>query len=124
MTLEKVFLIVAFSILSALAMYEIIYIFFVKGAAERKNKKDEEGPEMMNIGETAFVVQPKPLGYCEPSAQKYEICPSPVIALPCEVNTPQIPIEPSEPTESIHTPHPRKNSVGKAPIIVVSSEIV
>ena len=133
MTGDKVFLAVAFSILTVIVLYEIIYIFFFKD--EKKKKIEGDGDMKAAAAAVAVVVQPKPLGYSEPSTHKYEMCPSPVIALPETTERTAVPepqpqytatpihVSPLEPAEVIHTPLPRKNSFPKAPTIVVSSEV-
>ena len=134
MTGDKVFLAVAFSILTVIVLYEIIYIFFFKDEKKKKIEGDGDLKAAAAVESgTAVVVQPKPLGYSEPSTHKYEMCPSPVIALPETTERTAVPepqstatpihVTPLEPAEVIHTPLPRKNSFPKAPTIVVSSEV-
>ena len=133
MTGDKVFLAVAISILTVIVLYEIIYILFFKDEKKKKIEGDGDLKATAVESGTAVVVQPKPLGYSEPSTHKYEMCPSPVIALPETTERTSVPepqstatsihVTPLEPAEVIHTLLPRKNSFPKAPTIVVSSEV-
>jgi len=132
MTVEQAFLILPISICTALVMYEIAFILFFKTADT--NKRGEGTTGASGEGLEDVTVQGKPLGYTEPSIKKYEICPTPVFELPeYSPLEPFHPVNeeidtavgtPVEPAVVIHTPNPRKNSFGKAPIIVVSAEIV
>ena len=124
MTAEQIFLLVSFCVLGTILLYEIVFILFFKDATGNEKKMDSVLKESEDV-----LVQPKPLGYTEPSVKNYDICPSPVFELPEEEQSTQESVVEDQITilesiEVIRTPEqPRKNSFGKAPNIVVSSEI-
>lgn len=113
---ETVFIIVSSIILSLLLFYEIVFVLFYR-TPERSSqfslKKEAE-----NIPAADIIVQPKPLGYGEAPAGKYEQCKTPVLELAADEQSSVK--EDNNKTDLVHLKASEKDAK-KAPMIVVTS---
>lgn len=119
MTLESIFLFLSISTLILFLIYEVVYILFFNNIPVKKS-------ELVATEEADVIVQPRPLGYSAPPAEKIQQCNTPVFEssteiLNTETNTKMELDGVNEEFKSQLDQNIRQNSSGKAPTIVVSS---
>lgn len=120
MSIEVILIVVGCVILSILILIQVIFLAFgLSTGLTKKRSQYEEGQVAEDV-----IVQPKPVGYVEPSARKFEQCATPVFETSQAeaTNLTEIPLNP------VPVEHLRRASLDSAghekkviPTIVVTS---